>query len=120
MRAELESRLRCLKEKGSSNRFMRKKAEDLEEMLATVDRSELENSPEKRLLHLKKVSIAVPSSIVIKRKIAEAEKVLGVATDAGNVATTKTEDVEAADFPAPDNFGRSFLAAIVEFSARVI
>ena len=99
MRAELESRLRCLKEKGSSNRFMRKKAEDLEEMLATVDRSELEKSPEKRLLHLKKVSIAVPSSIVIKRKIAEAEKVLGVATDA---ATTKTEDVEAADFPAPD------------------
>ena len=99
MRAELESRLRCLKEKGSSNRFMRKKAEDLEEMLATVDRSELEKSPEKRLIHLKKVSIAVPSSIVIKRKIAEAEKVLGVATDA---ATTKTEDVEAADFPAPD------------------
>ena len=99
MRAELESRLRCLKEKGSSNRFMRKKAEDLEEMLATVDRSELEKSTEKRLLHLKKVSIAVPSSIVIKRKIAEAEKVLGVATDA---ATTKTEDVEAADFPAPD------------------
>ena len=98
MRAELESRLRCLKEKGSSNRFMRKKAEDLEEMLATVDRSELE----KRLLHLKKVSIAVPSSIVIKRKIAEAEKVLGVATDAGDAATTKTEDVEAADFPAPD------------------
>ena len=86
MRAELESRLRCLKEKGSSNRFMRKKAEDLEEMLATVDRSELE----KRLLHLKKVSIAVPSSVEIKKKIAEVERVLGAATNAG---TTKTECV---------------------------
>ena len=101
MRAELESRLRDLKEKGSNNRFIRKKAVDLEEMLTIA-------TLQKKLKRQRFALSHCPSSKYIQECVQNTEAQLAAAVDLHLVpapavvpAPGRDPDLEVDELPVP-------------------
>ena len=106
MRAELESRLRDLNEKGSNNRFIRKKAVDLEEMLTIA-------TLQKKLKRQRFALSHCPSSKYIQECVQNTEAQLAAAVDLHLVpaphlpapavvpAPGRDPDPEADELPVP-------------------